>query len=327
MSTKTKKKKPSDKSSSGPRVIRRLARPLGWALVTVTIAAVAALGFSVLEGRVLTGLAGGAPTEVRAQIVSRPEWMPEALASQIAAELIPPGARYFDLDLTDRVRSRAAANPWVGQVLRVTKRRSDEPNVAVIDLDAVFRMPVAKTKATWGFAYIDAEGFRLPADQVPQWAGNTLEDTTGQTFYLSRQDVPHSRRLSRIHYMIISGAGSPLPAVGQKWQGHDVSAGLELVKLVATKPYAYQVTEIDVRNFGGRIDPAEPHLRMWAQAGRSHRTDIRFGRFPMPGGDYVVSPQRKMSYLDEYVEDHSGHLAGVNRYLDLRYDELHVSVN
>ena len=41
----------------------------------------------------------------------------------------------------------------------------------------------------------------------------------------------------------------------------------------------------------------------------------------------MVSPERKISYLDQYAEDHGGNLAGVNRYIDLRYDELHVSLD
>jgi hypothetical protein len=66
---------------------------------------------------------------------------------------------------------------------------------------------------------------------------------------------------------------------------------------------------------------------MYAEVKGGQPTDIRFGRFPLPGGDHVVSPERKLSYLDAYATDHKGLLAGINRYLDLRYDELHVSMN
>ena len=49
---------------------------------------------------------------------------------------------------------------------------------------------------------------------------------------------------------------------------------------------------------------------------------------PIPGGgDYVVSPERKLSYIDQYVARNGGRLAGINTYLDLRYDQLHVSIN
>jgi len=59
---------------------------------------------------------------------------------------------------------------------------------------------------------------------------------------------------------------------------------------------------------------------------RSGRTDIRFGRFPTADGlDYCIRPQRKLQYLDEYVRAHDGRLAGINAYIDLRYDTLYVS--
>jgi hypothetical protein len=66
---------------------------------------------------------------------------------------------------------------------------------------------------------------------------------------------------------------------------------------------------------------------MTAQNSDGQSTDIKFGRFPIiEGGDPDIPTQRKISYLDAYYADH-GRLAGLNRYLDLRYDQLHVSVN
>ena len=96
---------------------------------------------------------------------------------------------------------------------------------------------------------------------------------------------------------------------------------------MATKPYANQITVVDVRNYGSRISPDEPQLRMYAQVGGGGVTDIRFGHFSAGrGGDYNVAQTRKMSYLDDYVSRQKGRLAGVHSYLDLRYDELHVSL-
>ena len=59
--------------------------------------------------------------------------------------------------------------------------------------------------------------------------------------------------------------------------------------------------------------------------GTGKTTDIRFGRLPHAEGDFVVSPARKVSYVDQYVARNGGRLAGLNAYLDLQYDELHVS--
>ena len=134
------------------------------------------------------------------------------------------------------------------------------------------------------------------------------------------------RSVRPVHYFRIDGASESTMRIGDTWPGEDVAAGLRLISLLARRPYANQVSVVDVRNYEGRISSEEPHLRLYAQSEQSKATDIRFGRFPRPGGDFVISPERKMSYLDEYVKRHDGRLAGLNAYLDLRFDQLHVSV-
>jgi len=295
-------------------------------VAVVIVAAAAALGFSALEGRVLTGGIGARPTTVRIVLTEPPDWMPQSLAAQLTASLARGGLDYYNKRLTAAVFDRAKANPWVRRVIRVTKRRSDDPSVAVVEVQAVFRMPVARIHAPTGYAYVDADGVRLPARQVPRWA-SVGPGRSGRSYYISRADVPRDRRVSRIHYIIIDGVQSPPPPVGRRWPGDDIAAGLRLIALIAAKPYAYQISAVDVRNYGGRLLEDQPHLRMYAQLGRNRPTDIRFGRFPRSDGDYNVRPARKLSYLDEYAADHGGRLAGINRYLDLRHDELHVSLN
>ncbi len=295
-----------------------------WTAITAVLATVGALGFREMEHRVLSGRITAVPCELRVALTDLPSWMPLTLGRQIGATLLPSGAKYYDKQLTATVMRRAQANPWVREVHRVEKRLDSDRSLAVVEVGAAFRVAVAKVHTGKGYAYIDAEGVRLPAAQVPQWA---LAEAAKVTFYLDRDDAPPGRKLSRVHYVMINGVQAPVPAVGDAWGGADLATGLRVLGLVHNKPYANQITAIDVRNFAGRISRAEPHLRMYAQVGRGGSTDIRFGRFPLPGGDYVISPERKLSYLDEYAEDHGGQLAGLNRYIDLRYDELHVSIN
>jgi len=330
MSGKNKKKTSKSRTYRFPRGAEGgspMTRLLGWVVLTVMVAAGGALGLSALEGRVLTGRIGAAPLGMDVSLAPKPDWMPDALARRITSGLLPPGVGYYSKDLTERVRTRALANPWVRRVNRVAKYLDHETRRGVVEVEAEFRMPVAKVKCESMYAYLDEEGYRLPAAQVPTWAAWDRKTPNVRSYYITRDEVPPGMVASRIHYMVIEGAQAQPPEVGRKWPGEDMAAGLALVKLVAPKPYAYQITEIDVRNFDGRIDPDQPHLRMWAQFGRFNPTDIRFGRFPRPDGDYVVSPQRKLSYLDQYAQDHEGFLAGRNRYIDLRYDQLHVSIN
>ena len=308
-------------------------RPLMWAGLTVLLGGVAVGALHVLEGRVLAGRTASVPAETRIKLAARPNWMPESIAAQIAATFLPPSAKYYDKDLPDDVRRRAAANPWVRRVIRVEKYLADpakHPRVAIVEVEADFRMPVARVPAAPSFACVDAEGVRLPSEQVPKWASTSRARPGGTpqtTFYLTRDESPPGRALSRVHYVVVDGVTAPPPPLGQRWEGDDLAAGLRLVALISSKPYAWQITAVDVRNYGGRESQSEPHLRMYAQTGRTRRTDLRFGRFRAPEGDYNVRQGDKMSYLDEYVADHNGQLAGVNRYLDLRYDELHVSID
>jgi len=323
MSRKSDKKPKS--SSAGDTSAGRWAGRAAWAIAAAVLVAGGALVFSRLEDRVLNGQVGQAPRVVRVELAERPAWMPAALAGLIARQVLPAEAHYYDSRLVEHVRAASARCPWVRRVVNVEKYPAAEPGVAVVEVRAEFRMPVARVGMGPDFAYVDAEGVRLPAGEVPRWAG--LNDDGSATYYLDRGDVPRGRRYSRIHYITIEGVSAAAPPVGQRWEGEDLASGLRLTALVATRPYAHEITAIDVRNHGGRVCSDEPQLRMYAQMDQGSPTDIRFGRFPLPGGDYVVSPARKLAYLDEYVQDHDGRLAGLNRYIDLRYDELHVSFN
>ena len=94
-----------------------------------------------------------------------------------------------------------------------------------------------------------------------------------------------------------------------------------LLKLLLAKPYVNQVAEIDIRNHAGRVDRNDPHIRIKARLNGEQETDIRFGRFCDPRGDWEVSAERKLQYLDRFYADH-GRLAGAAIYIDLRYDHL-----
>lgn len=257
--------------------------------------------------------------------------MPESLAARIAESLLTGEARYYDESLSETVRLRAQRNPWIREVIRVEKKyHSKDPRAGVVEVEASFRMPIAKARWAAGFAYFDEDGYRLPAADVPRWVA-TVDAGAGQgersVYFIHRGDARPGMKLAAWHHVLIEGAAANLPAIGKRWGGDDVGAGLKLIKVISPKPYAWQITAVDVRNYGGRVSRFEPHLRMYAQVARVQPTDIRFGRFSMPEGDFNVSVERKLSYLDQYAAEHDGYLAGINSYLDLRYDELHVSVN
>ena len=305
---------------------RAVWRNLCWIAATAILAAGAVAGMKAMERRVLQSASAAPPVAVRVALVDYPDWMPPSLVRQIAASMLPPHASFHDAALTSRVFTRASASPWVREATRVVKRMQD--SAGVIEICASYRKPLAKVRAGDRYEFVDRDGVRLPADEAPQWISL---DSARTAVFIDRSEAPPDRQVARIHYVVIDGvdlAACPVPEVGRQWAAGDLRQGLKLVELVCSRPYANQVTAVDVRNHAGRISRREPYLRMYAQVGAGRATDIRFGRFPVPdGADYVVSPERKMSYLDAYVAEHNGRLAGLNSYLDLRHDELHVSIN
>ena len=150
----------------------------------------------------------------------------------------------------------------------------------------------------------------------------TLSELTGRT----PARALHLRgRIAEIHYITIQGVESWPPEPGQVWNGKDIRDGIRLVQLVNTRSYCNQITVVDVRNHDGRISNSEPHLAMYAQVDQSRLTTIKFGRLPMPDGDYVVLPERKLRHMDQYVATHNGRLAGISEWIELRRDDLHFS--
>lgn len=312
----------------------RLPRIVLLACVVVACAGATAFGFRALESHVAGPQAPQTPMSVRVRLTDIPFWMPQSLGYRIAQALTPENMDFRDFKLTETVYARAAASPWVRQVQRVTKRNTDDPLVGVLEVSAEFRRPVAVVTCRDGRGvYVDEEGVRLPDEanrpQAPKFVATVADPASGsprKIYFTSRAEVPASLSVNRCYYLTISGVGELPPTEGSLWKGEDLAAGLRLAKILYDRPYATQVSEIDVGNFGGRLHKGESHIRLIAQMKDREPTDIRFGRFALPGGDYEISTERKIEYLDKYVAQF-GALAGHHRYIDLRLDSLAYSNN
>ncbi len=335
---KNKERKQAPRGASSPRreLGRRVGRAMIWLVGAVLFAGGTAFGLKQLEHKVLTPppAATKAPMGVKVKLVDLPPWMPNSLAAHIATSLTPASADFHDLALVENIHAMAVKNPWIVRA-RVQKQYTNDPLVGLVEVQADYRMPVARVLMKDGrsFGYVDADGFRLPDDAnqpgVPTWAvtGNT-GGKNRRVFYCDKSEAPPGAEICRAHYITVEGVLAPPPPPGQKWEGEDLADGLKLVQMLRKRRYCDQIATVDVRNHNGRVCPnsREPQIRMYALTSDGEKTDIRFGRFPMPEGDYIVTPERRMQYLDEYVNHHGG-LAGHNEWIDLRYDQLHVSNN
>jgi len=285
----------TDQRTATLRTARRVA------LVVALVIGVG-VGFLLLESAVLGSLPEPETAVIRMRLLSRPGWMPAALARDIAVALQPDTVTFNDPGFTAAVYDRAAKNPWIRKVHKVAKSRADDRRAGIVEVRAEYRRPFAKVllKDLRALAYVDREGVRLP----------------------DRADLPKE------HYLVIEGVAADPPKAGVRWEGADLADGLRLIELARSRPYGKKLTVVYVWNHGGRVSPYESHLSMFAQVGRGNRTEIRFGRFPASGGgDHVIPPEQKMASLDKYVKDHYGRLAGVHRWIDLRHDQLETSLD
>ncbi len=286
-----------------------------------------ALGAAILwamERSVANRQESAGPVAYRVELAEIPGWMSHALVRELHASLTPQ-ANFTDDSLCREVHELAEVNPWISEIQQVSRIRKADRKEGVVMVTATYRQPVAKVQVDNRVYFVDSHGVVLPFDSVPRWAAKVGENFR---YYTSEDAVPLTARPMRIHYVTIQGVTTPPAAVGQAWQAEDLAHGLRLVELISDRHWANQITVVDVRNHGRRISESEPELRLYAQQGQGRATDIRFGRFPFEdGGDWVISPDRKIKYLDDYVSEHNGKLAGMNAYIDVRYDELRISVN
>lgn len=303
-------------------------RVLCWSLIAVVTAGATWAAMWAARRAVRARQYSRGEVRYTVELQSVESWMPAELVRTIRRDMTPNGMAYRDPALCRTVYALLADQPWVADVRSVRRCRLG-PRQGRVVVDVEYRRPVARVRKAGRLWYVDADGVRLPELQVPRWAA----EVDGEyRYYLSEEAVPAHLRTRRVHYPGIDGVAGAVPAVGCAWGGEDIADALRLVEMIRHRPWGNQVTVIDVQNHGQRITPTEPEIRMYAQmnfGGQATRpTDIRFGRFPRDGGgDWIISPARKLQYLDEYVERNEGQLAGVNHFLDLRYDELRVSFN
>ncbi len=298
-------------------------RGLLWLIGIAAIGVGGAAAFSAMQRVVLEHRAGQGPVPYTVEFTRVPHWMPHELARHLS-ESLTPEMHFSDENLCAEVHRRARQNPWIETAGGAERYRIDDGRRGVVRVEATFRQPAAAVRHNGQTGFVDAGGVVLPFEQVPRYG---VRDENGRvTYHVSTRTVPRGQRPRRIHYLLIDGVAMPRPREGKVWLGDDVQAGLQLTALLKTRPYVNQVTVIDVRNHGRRVSDTLSEIVFYAQSqydGRqSDITRILWGRFPHPDGDWVIRPERKMQYLDRYVDRHDGKLAGFDRALDLRHDNL-----
>jgi len=234
-------------------------------------------------------------------IKDRPVWMSDVLAEQIIRLAKPVGTRsVYDHQLLVDVTAALRTSPWVKEVRAVRRAFIDKPG-DTIEIDADFRAPLAMVK--WGdyLWLIDGEADKLPeqfkADQM-------MKIVAG--------------RDGRTNIRVISGVQRPPPPTGEKWLGGDLSAGIEMTKILYGRRYADEIVQIDVSNYDGRRDAREAQVVLETKRG----TQVRWGRVPSAKDAFVeIAPGRKLEYIEKVWEQYKQVDAG-QPWIDIRFDRI-----
>lgn len=231
----------------------------------------------------------------------RPSWMSDVLADQITAAVQPDKAHStFDHQVLIETAKKLQANPWVEKV-RLVRRGYDKTAGDTLEIDAVYRTPVALVK--WGdyYSLIDNQGVKLP-EQYPK--------TVVERIVRGRD--------GRINIRVIEGVFEPPPDPGKTWRGDDVQAGLQMVKLLFDKPFAQDIYKVNVQNFARRKSAKEAQLTLKTRYG----TEIRWGRPPSAADFFIeVSTDQKLDSLQQIYQQY-GRVDAKQPWLDVRFDKI-----
>ncbi|MEM8782422.1 MAG: hypothetical protein AAGE65_06130 [Planctomycetota bacterium] len=163
-------------------------------------------------------------------------------------------------------------DPWVAEVNQV--RRT--PDGVIVE--AEYREPLAMVKARDGFHIVDTQGVRLAGPAY--WQA------------LEPAGLP----------LITNVTVAPPGELGLPWEGAEIEAGVELVKLLKDEPFAPQILAYDV----GQRDPRTGKLALVLQTDGG---GVVWGRPPGDAWSVAeVSTQEKIDRLRRIAESYAGRI-------------------
>ena len=182
-------------------------------------------------------------------------------------------ATLFDRDLVDRVAHALEACPWVRRVTSVERVFPDRLRVRF-----EYRRPRVAVRRGAGYVLVDGEGVRLPGVYT---------------------EPPACERPARI-----AGVDSTPPEPGKTWDDPALRAGMEMADyVVRTAPLdRIGVREIDVSNFGGRLDRRLTEVTLVSATGCS----LQWGRLPETARFGDLESGEKLENLREVMAAYPG---------------------
>jgi len=226
---KSGKSRPEDRAAARQAHSQQFSRVMTVAASATVFAALAAgllIGIPHLQSKLATRAAG--PVRI---VFDWPgagggfTWLPQSAQDELLAAAYGEIERNPDPFSPDGLRligETASVSGWFERV-RAVRRESD----GIIHIDGIWRVPVGVVRRD-GTDYLVAKGGEiLPLTFEP--------GKSGFKTIVGAQLNPTSQ------------SGRIVP--GTVWPGADVKAGLQLLTLISTKPWQYQVASIDVSEY------------------------------------------------------------------------------
>ena len=240
------------------------------ASIAIVLSVGAVIGFGRLRDLVHRDARYARPLSL--EWLDLPPWMASPDNAHIvraltAAARLSADDSMLDPKLSGRI-GRALSEPAVGWIERV--ERVTVQTDGTVAVRCRFRRPVAWVLYQSRFYLVDDQAVRLPGAYEPAacQASNLL---------------------------LVDGVRSDPPEVGRSWPGLDLQAGLNLVRLIADKPFRHQVERILVVNYGGRFDPHRPHIELVTDFQDAR---IWWGRAPYEERGLEIGASHKVASLE-----------------------------
>lgn len=220
---------------------------------------------------------------------SLPAWFDETRQELVSSRVRSAVGDLSTIDQTRLSRARDAmlSTGWFEQIRQI--RLADGGGFLV---DATFHTPFAIIRHGDFDFLVTPEGRLMPME----W--------------------PAGHRPASPHYVALLGASSPAPAaVGERWSGADVAAGLELARAIASEAWYSKIAGIEL----SRVSSENALILVTNDGGR-----LIWGRAPDDRTVAEVPTETKLRTID-YLFRTTGRVdAGGGRIIDLRGDLVTV---
>lgn len=296
------KEKKDNQKTPGRR--RALLRTAGVAAICLAGVALVSAGLYQAHTYVDTKVAYSAdPPQI--VLKNRPAWMTDLLYSQIVTAARPPHggsalSSQFIKDVKITLENNIRTNAWIKEIRQLRLEYRNRPGDTLV-LDCEFRAPLALIHYHDYYYLVDGDGIALPERYRPDQVSKIVFSSDGS-----------------MNIRVIEGVSGDRPLPGQKWQGADLTSGLEMAKVLFGKPFAEDLLTINVANFAGREDAREAQIVLMTR----RNTQVRWGR-PWSSDDRVVEVPsiQKLQAIKGIFEQYGKVDAGYP-WIDLRFDRV-----